>query len=77
MLNAVDNTVFSQRGIIIIPILLSYGIQDKTSSAALAFLNIAGEIDDLVFGITSDDSVFSEYKVTGDAVVLFKNVSIV
>jgi hypothetical protein len=50
--------------------------QDKKSAAAAAFLEVAGDIDDTVFGITGEDSVFSEYKISGDAVVLFKNVSI-
>jgi len=47
--------------------------KDKTSAAAAAFLEVAGDLDDTVFGITGEDSVFSEYKVSGDAVVLFKN----
>lgn len=31
-------------------------------------------VDDYPFGITSDDSVFSEYKVEDGKVVLFKQV---
>jgi len=46
---------------------------DKTSAGAQAFVDVAGEIDDLVFGITSEPSVLSEYKISGEAVVLFKN----
>jgi len=46
--------------------------KDQTSAAALVFLEVAGETDDNIFGITSDDSVFSEYKVKTDTIVLFK-----
>lgn len=46
--------------------------KDQSSDAAKAFLEIAAETDDNVFLITSTDAVFSEYKVTQDAVVLFK-----
>jgi len=48
--------------------------QDQDTAAAKAFKEVAGDIDDVVFGITSDDVVFSEYKISGEAVVLFKNV---
>jgi protein disulfide-isomerase A1 len=47
--------------------------KDQSTAGAVAFMEVAGEMDDLVFGITSEDAVFSEYKVSGDAVVLFKN----
>lgn len=47
--------------------------KDQSSAAALAFVEAAGELDDIVFGITSEATVFSEYKVTRDTVVLFKN----
>jgi protein disulfide-isomerase A1 len=47
--------------------------KDQTSKAAIAFAEVAGDMDDLVFGVTSDAAVFTEYKVTDDAVVLFKN----
>jgi len=46
---------------------------DKASAGAQAFMDVAGEIDDIVFGITSEPSVLSEYKISGEAVVLFKN----
>lgn len=46
--------------------------KDQSSDAAKAFLEVAAETDDNVFLITSTDAVFSEYKITGDAVVLFK-----
>jgi protein disulfide-isomerase A1 len=48
--------------------------QDTSSAAAKNFLAAANVIDDYPFGITSEDSVFSEYNVDGDAVVLFKKV---
>lgn len=47
--------------------------KDQTSDAAKAFNEVAGDIDDIVFGITGDSSVFSEYKVTADTVVMFRN----
>lgn len=47
--------------------------KDQDSEAAKAFQEVAGDIDDVVFGITSDDAVFSEYKISGEAVALFKN----
>jgi len=48
--------------------------QDQQSDGAKAFTEVAGDIDDVIFGITSDEAVFTEYKISGDAVVLFKNV---
>ncbi|KAK2167584.1 hypothetical protein LSH36_26g09006 [Paralvinella palmiformis] len=42
------------------------------NAAAKAFIEVAGGIDDLPFGITSNADVFTENKVDGDAVVLFK-----
>jgi protein disulfide-isomerase A1 len=46
--------------------------KDQTSEAAKAYLEVAAETDDNVFIITSTDAVFTEYKISGDAVVLFK-----
>jgi len=46
--------------------------KDQTSDAAKAYLAVAAETDDVPFGITSSDDVFSEYKVKADNVVLFK-----
>uniref|UniRef100_A0AAR2M4P8 protein disulfide-isomerase n=1 Tax=Pygocentrus nattereri TaxID=42514 RepID=A0AAR2M4P8_PYGNA len=37
-----------------------------------AFIKAAEAIDDIPFGISSDDAVFSKFEVTKDAVVLFK-----
>jgi protein disulfide-isomerase A1 len=48
--------------------------QDTTSPAAKNFLAAANAIDNYPFGITSADSVFSEYSVDGEAVILFKKV---
>lgn len=48
----------------------------QEQAAALALMDLAGEMDDVVFGITSEAAaVFAEYKVTRDGVVMFKNVS--
>lgn len=47
--------------------------KDQDSAAAKAFKEVAGDLDDVVFGITSDEAVFSEYKISGEAVALFKN----
>jgi len=37
-------------------------------------MEVAADVDDVVFGITSEKDVFSEYEIASDAVVLFKNV---
>lgn len=47
--------------------------KDQESEAAKAFTEVAGDMDDVQFGITSENDVFSEYEISGDAVVLFKN----
>ena len=49
--------------------------QDEESAGAKAFLEAAATTDDIPFAMTSNDAVFSEYKVTQDTVVLFKKVS--
>ncbi|KAK2857381.1 hypothetical protein Q7C36_005300 [Tachysurus vachellii] len=46
--------------------------KDLESDGAKTFIKAAETIDDIPFGITSDDSVFSKFEVTKDAVVLFK-----
>nr|AXL95691.1 protein disulfide isomerase [Conus ermineus] len=46
--------------------------KDQEGKAAAAFKKIAAELDDVVFGITSEDSVFKEHKMKKDGVVLFK-----
>lgn len=53
--------------------LLAVGFfKDQTSDAAKAYLEVASLLDDIVFAITSNQDVASEYKVSGDAVALFK-----
>ncbi|XP_067003886.2 protein disulfide-isomerase [Anabrus simplex] len=46
--------------------------KDVDSAGAKSFLAVANAIDDHPFGITSDDSVFSEYGLQDGQVVLFK-----
>jgi len=46
--------------------------KDQTSADAKAYLQVAATFDDTPFGITSNDAVYSEYKVTKDNVVLLK-----
>lgn len=46
--------------------------KDETTEAAKAFLGAAGGMDDYQFAITASDEVAAEYKVEGEAVVLFK-----
>ncbi|KAK3557623.1 hypothetical protein QTP70_031152 [Hemibagrus guttatus] len=46
--------------------------KDVESDGAKTFIKAAESIDDVPFGITSDDSVFSKFEVTKDGVVLFK-----
>ncbi len=44
------------------------------SAAAKVFLEVAATVDDVPFGMASESEVFSEHKVDGDHVVLFKKV---
>nr|AMM62653.1 conotoxin-specific protein disulfide isomerase (cspdi) [Conus geographus] len=46
--------------------------KDQEGKGAAAFKKIAAEIEDVSFGITSEDSVFKEHKMKKDGVVLFK-----
>ncbi|KAI5613755.1 protein disulfide-isomerase precursor [Silurus asotus] len=46
--------------------------KDVESEGAKTFIKAAEAIDDIPFGITSDDAVFSKFEVTKDGVVLFK-----
>ncbi|KAL8586048.1 hypothetical protein ACOMHN_023691 [Nucella lapillus] len=46
--------------------------KDQKDDNAVAFTKAASGIDDVIFGITSEDSVFKEYKVEKDGVVLLK-----
>lgn len=53
--------------------LLAIGFfKDQTSEGAKAFLDVAGQMDDVAFGITSADALFGEYKLDKDGVILFK-----
>merc|ERR1712209_117115 len=47
--------------------------KDQESEAAKAFLETAANMDDIKFGISSDDAVASGYGVSGDKIVLFKD----
>nr|AMM62661.1 conotoxin-specific protein disulfide isomerase variant 4 [Conus bullatus] len=46
--------------------------KDQEDEGAAAFKKIAAEIEDIAFGITSEESVFKEHKMKKDGVVLFK-----
>ncbi|XP_054713407.1 protein disulfide-isomerase-like isoform X1 [Uloborus diversus] len=46
--------------------------KDQDGAEAKIFKNIASEMDDFAFGISSDDAVYSELKATKDGVILFK-----
>jgi protein disulfide-isomerase A1 len=46
--------------------------EKQDSDDAKVFLEVAGAVDDTVFGITSDKKVYDALKVTKDGVVLFK-----
>jgi protein disulfide-isomerase A1 len=46
--------------------------KDETTEAAKAFLGAASSMDDYQFAITASDDIAAEYKVDGEAVVLFK-----
>lgn len=49
-------------------------VQDVESDGAKAFLKAAEAVDDIPFGITSEDAVYSKYEMSKDGVVLFKKV---
>ncbi|XP_046899688.1 protein disulfide-isomerase [Hypomesus transpacificus] len=46
--------------------------KDVESEGAKAFLKSGEAVDDVPFGITSDDAVYAKYEVSKDGVVLFK-----
>ncbi|XP_018571513.1 protein disulfide-isomerase [Anoplophora glabripennis] len=46
--------------------------KDQSTDAAKAFLSVASGIDDIPFGITSEDSVNSQYEAQPDSIILFK-----
>ncbi|RXN14210.1 disulfide-isomerase isoform X2 [Labeo rohita] len=48
--------------------------KDVESEDAKAFIKTAEAVDDIPFGITSDDAVFSKFEVAKDGVVLFKKI---
>ncbi|KAH0554399.1 protein disulfide-isomerase [Cotesia glomerata] len=46
--------------------------KDLESTDAKVFMDVANSIDEQVFGVTSDEKVFDEYKATDGSVILFK-----
>lgn len=48
--------------------------KDQSTELAKAFLEIAASVDDIPFGISSDDSVFGEYETKCGSIILFKKV---
>lgn len=50
--------------------------KDQSTDLAKAFLDVAAGIDDIPFGISSDDSVIEKYESKDESIVLFKKVSI-
>lgn len=46
--------------------------KDQSSDAAKAFLSVASGIDDIPFGITSEEAVFNAYDAQCGSVILFK-----
>lgn len=48
--------------------------KDQTTDAAKAFLEVAAAIDDIPFGITSDDAVLKQYEASCGNIILFKKV---
>ncbi|KAK7066384.1 hypothetical protein SK128_028156 [Halocaridina rubra] len=55
------------------PVVIIGFFKDQTSEGAKQFLAAASATDDYPFAITSEDSLFSEYSVTGEGIVLFKD----
>lgn len=48
--------------------------KNQDGPEAKIFKNVASEMDDFIFGITSTDAVYSELKASKDGVILFKKV---
>lgn len=46
--------------------------KDHTTDSALAFLEVASDNDEIIFAITSADPVFTEFQVSQDTVIAFK-----
>ncbi|XP_065578991.1 protein disulfide-isomerase-like isoform X1 [Artemia franciscana] len=46
--------------------------KDQSSEKAKTFLSVAAVLDDVKFGITSDEEVYADHDVSDDAIVLFK-----
>jgi len=55
------------------PVCIIGFFKDQSTDAAKAFLASAAATDDHPFAITSEDAVASEYGVSGDGIVLFKD----
>ena len=51
--------------------------QDQESDDAKAFKAAAAGIDDIAFGITSNDEAFKDNNIDKDGIVLFKKVKII
>lgn len=49
--------------------------KDQTTDDAKAFLDVASSIDDIPFGLASDDAVCNEFSTKCGHVMLFKKVS--
>lgn len=48
--------------------------KDQTTDLAKAFLEVAAGVDDIPFGISSDDGVLGEYEAKTGTIVLLKKV---
>jgi protein disulfide-isomerase A1 len=46
--------------------------KDQSSEKAKTFLSVAAGLDDVKFGITSDEEVYADHDVSDSAIVLFK-----
>lgn len=55
------------------PVVIIGFFKDQESAAAKEFLAAASATDDHPFGITSEDALFTEYGVSGDGIILFKD----
>lgn len=51
--------------------------KDQSTDLAKAYLEVAAGIDDIPFGITSDDGVLGEYNAKCGTIILFKKVSVI
>uniref|UniRef100_A0A5S6R305 Protein disulfide-isomerase n=1 Tax=Trichuris muris TaxID=70415 RepID=A0A5S6R305_TRIMR len=65
--SAADAKEFAATGVAVVGF-----FKNRESDKAKKYLEVAGVVDNLMFGITSDNGVYKELKADGDGIILFK-----